>query len=373
MPSILDELKQIAAERSSEKRLQLLHKIADLFIDSGDAHNDAENYLFNDIMEKIVDQISRDAKIEVAANLATLNGFPAQVARVLAKDDDIEIARPVLRGSMSLDDHDLVDIAKSHGQDHLHAIATRDRLSSILTDVLIDRGDQRVVRRVSANHGAQFSNWGVEQLVEKAAVDVDLQEILVDRPDLTQSTVDKLLPLVSQTLALKLAQRGYDPGQSISPDMMRVARERFEDALRDRRTAIRGVSALAELVASGDLAINDALTELTEAERLFDVATLASSIARLDRNDVFSVIMRGQTQMVMMFFRALDVSFANFERIMVLRAKKLNVPNPAFGELAQDYHALDKATAQRTIRFLQVRHKLGGPGVDRPARQLAVG
>ncbi|MDQ2080193.1 DUF2336 domain-containing protein [Xanthobacteraceae bacterium Astr-EGSB] len=373
MPDLHDELKSIAAERSSEKRLQLLHKIADLFLVSGGARTDVENYLFNDIMEKIVDQISRDAKVQVAANLATLRGFPASIARSFAADEDIDIARPVLRGSPVLGDDDLVGIAKTAGQQHLHAIATRDQLSTVITDVLIDRGDERVVHRVSANHGASFSDWGFEQLVEKARRDVDLQELLVERPDISRSTIDSLLPLVSETLALKLAQRGYDPDSANTPDLRRLAREQFEEALRDRRVAIRGVTALGELIARGDLTVEEALIELVESGRLFDVAVLASKVADLDRNHVFGLITRGQIQVVMLFFRALDVSLGAFERIMVLRARKLGLPAPDAAELARDYVMLDKSLAQRAIRFLQARHRLTKPKAEEPVRQLAAG
>ena len=45
----------------------------------------------------------------------------------LAADDDIEVARPVLKGSKRLDDADLLAMAKSKGQPHLFAIAERDR------------------------------------------------------------------------------------------------------------------------------------------------------------------------------------------------------------------------------------------------------
>jgi uncharacterized protein (DUF2336 family) len=373
MPDLHDELKSIAAERSSEKRLQLLHKIADLFMVSGEARTDAENYLFNDIMEKIVDQISRDAKVQVAANLATLRGFPASIARSFAADADIDIARPVLRGSPALGDDDLVDIARTAGQQHLHAIATRDQLSAAITDVLIDRGDERVVHRVSANHGASFSDWGFEQLVEKARGDVDLQELLVERPDISRATVDSLLPLVSETLALKLSQRGFDPGSANTADVMRQARERFEQALRERRVAIRGVAALGELVSRGDLTVEEALVELVEAGRLLDVAALAGQVADLDRNHVFGLITRGQTQTVMLLFRALGASGGVFERIMALRARKLGLPAPDGGELARDYEALDTSLAQRAIRFLQARHRLTKPKAEAPVHQFAAG
>ena len=49
------ELTRIAAERSPEKRLELLHKVTDLYFEGFGNHSASESFLFNDIMEKIVD------------------------------------------------------------------------------------------------------------------------------------------------------------------------------------------------------------------------------------------------------------------------------------------------------------------------------
>src|SRR5689334_13138852 len=160
------ELAKIAAERSPEKRLELLHKVTDLYLEGVDTHSSSETYLFNDIMEKIVDQFSRDLKRQVSATLATLPEFPSTIVRKLANDDDIEVARPVVRNAFSLTDDDLVHLAKRGSQAHLSAIAGRSTLSEKVTDVLVDRGDQGVVRTVSANHGARFSDYGMDRLVE---------------------------------------------------------------------------------------------------------------------------------------------------------------------------------------------------------------
>jgi uncharacterized protein (DUF2336 family) len=360
MEGIYDELKRIASERSSQKRLELLHKITDLFLEAGGTHTDAENYLFNEIMDKIVDQISQEAKVQVSANLATLPGFPLSVVRKLANDRDIEIARPVLRASPVLTDMDLVGIAMTGAQEHMHAIATRDKLSAAVTDVLIDRGNQRVVHSVSANHGAEVSNWGFEQLLEKARADVNLQELLVERPDLSQTTVEKLLPLISESVAIKLVERGFDVGETLTPDVLRLARDRFADALRDRRASIRGVAALVELVGAGELSLDQAVIELATEGRLLDVATLVSRSASLDLNDIFGIFTRGQLQMLMLLFRALDMQWPTLERVLILRAKKMGTPTPTLSDVARDYQALDMSLAKRAIRFLQVRYRLTG-------------
>ena len=66
------ELTRIAAERSPEKRLELLHKVTDLYFEGFGKHSASESYLFNDIMEKIVELFSRDLKRQVSASLAVL-------------------------------------------------------------------------------------------------------------------------------------------------------------------------------------------------------------------------------------------------------------------------------------------------------------
>src|SRR5882724_11200687 len=87
------ELTQIAAERSPEKRLELLHRVTDLYFEGVGNHTTSENFLFNDIMEKIVDLFSRDLKRQVSGTLGILPDFPHNVVRKLASDDDVDVAR----------------------------------------------------------------------------------------------------------------------------------------------------------------------------------------------------------------------------------------------------------------------------------------
>src|ERR1700722_7844555 len=133
------ELKILAEERSSEQRAELLRKITNVFRDVLGEHSEDEVSLFNDVVDSIVDQISREAKIDVSANLATLPGFPAPVIRKFAHDADIEIARPVLRNAIGLSERDLVEIARNASNAHLDAIAGRAQLSETVTDVLVFR------------------------------------------------------------------------------------------------------------------------------------------------------------------------------------------------------------------------------------------
>lgn len=350
-----DELTRIAAERSPEKRLELLHKVTDLYFEGVGTHTTTEAYLFNDIMERIVDLFSRDLRRQVSANLAILPEFPTNIVRKLADDDDVEVARPVLRNALSLSEDDLVRLAERGSLAHLNAIAGRSTLPEKVTDVLIDRGDRAVVHTITANHGARFSSHGMDRLVEKCEEDVDLRELLVERPDLSPRIVESLLPILSESLVEKLAQRGYEVNGAIPADMIAALRQRFMVAMKNRKDNILQVSALIEEIRKGSAVLDDCVRRVAETGRLLDVAAIIATFARLERDHVFQQLYRGQPHTVLILCRSLDLSWPTLDAILGVRAAKQKAPYFSDSAVRRDYEAIDVAVAQRAIRFLRVR------------------
>lgn len=366
---IFTELKYLAEERSPEKRLDLLHKITDLFFAGIDMHSEAETSLFNEVIERVVDQISHDARIDVATNLATLPGFPLPVVRNLACNDDIEIAPPVIRGALGLTDLDLIDIGRRASDQHLDAIAGRTPLSEAVTDVLIGRGSPDVVHTVSANHGAAFSEWGMDALVGKARSDGGLQHILVERSDLTQTAVDKLSLIVSEALAIKLAERGYQVSGEIPERIVKAARDAFARAVQDRdRDALVAERVIAQFGA-GRITLEDALMEIIKSQQMLAVAALLSHHTKLDRNVLMKILSGGTPQTVLVLLRALDLRWTTVVAFMAFRAAKQRTRPSSDVNIRRDYEAIDATAAKRTLRFLQIRARAGAEasGEDNPA------
>ncbi len=349
------ELTQIANERSPEKRLELLHKVTDLYFEGFGAHSASEAFLFNDIMEKIVEMFSRDLKRQVSATLAVLPEFPTEIVKSFAQDEDIEIARPVLRNALSLTDDDLVRLAERGSQAHLNAIAGRSTLPEKVTDVLIDRGDKGVVRTITANHGAKFSDQGMNRLVDKAVEDIDLRELLVERPDLSPRVVERILPLVSESLIMKLAERGYEVDGALPADMIASLRQRFTAALRTRKENILQVSVVIDEIRKGNVTLDDSVRQIAESGRLLDVSTILSAFARLEQDHVFNLIYRGQLQTVLILGRSLELSWPTLDAMLAVRAAKQRTSYYSDPAVKRDYEAVDLAIAQRAIRFLRVR------------------
>src|SRR5262245_64010687 len=147
--SVIDELERVLAAGSSDRWTEILRRVTDLFLGNAAGFNNEQVGLF--------DQVETQALAELGTKIAPIDNAPRGIIRCLAYHDEIAVAGPVLTRSSQLTDGDLVEIAGSKGQGHLGAISERTRLGAAVTDILIQRGDTGVVRKLSLNQGANFS------------------------------------------------------------------------------------------------------------------------------------------------------------------------------------------------------------------------
>jgi uncharacterized protein (DUF2336 family) len=192
----LNELQMLARERLPSKRHELLRALADALFDPSQGLSDRERELFDDIIEKVLDDVEPMARLEFAERLAGRTDAPHCVVKRLA-GDIIAVAAPVLNRSPLLCDDDLAQLARNKSQDHLLAIARRVELSERITDILVDRGDGLVLDSIAENIGARFSQSGAAALIEKAQLRESLWRRLADRADLAMQVADALAPSAS--------------------------------------------------------------------------------------------------------------------------------------------------------------------------------
>ena len=179
--------------------------------------------------------------------------------------------------------------------------------------------------------------------------------MLVERPDLSPQVVERLLPLISESLATKLAERGYDVQGVLPPDMVASLRQRFTMALRIRKENIFQIGAVIEEIRKGNARLDDAARQIAESGRLLDVATLLGTFARLQRDHVFKLLYKGQMQTILVLCRSLELSWPTLDSILAIRAVKNGESYFSDPITRAEYQATDVTTAQRAIRFLRVR------------------
>jgi len=178
--SLLDELETTLATGSSTRGIEILTSVTDLFINGAPHFSENQIGVFDDVMTRLMVKIEAKARAKLAQRLASIANAPSNVIKLLAADDDIEVARPVLTRSERLSEHTLVATANSKSQQHLYAITQRGALSEAVTDILVERGDRDVVHAVVKNRGARFSDAGFHALVKRSNGDDALASELMN-------------------------------------------------------------------------------------------------------------------------------------------------------------------------------------------------
>jgi uncharacterized protein (DUF2336 family) len=191
--SLIAELESSLNSGPSAKRSEILRRVTDLFLTGGDTYNDEHIGVFDDVMNHLVQKIEGHALIELSGRLAPIDFAPSRIVNRLARDDNMAVAGPILEKSSVLSDADLIDISRTKTQDHMAAIAGRVTLAEAVTDILVERGNADVTRRVSGNLGARFSRYGIETVAGRAEKDEAIAEALAQRRDLPPEVFDELV------------------------------------------------------------------------------------------------------------------------------------------------------------------------------------
>ncbi|MGA7790683.1 MAG: hypothetical protein WCA56_21250, partial [Xanthobacteraceae bacterium] len=120
--SLIDELEDAIAKKDLHQRAAVMRRVTDLFIMSGSGFSEEHIAMFDDVMSRLVVAIDTSARAEFGDLIARHPNAPSKASRILALDDEISVAGPILSHSTKLDDATLVEGARTKSQDHLHAI-----------------------------------------------------------------------------------------------------------------------------------------------------------------------------------------------------------------------------------------------------------
>lgn len=182
--SLLTELDSTLTTASGERQLSILRKVTDLFLHRSQDYSGDQVAVFDDVICRLIERGEHSALLELSTKLAPVGNAPINVVLQLSKEDDIAISGPILEMSPVVPEETLAEIAKTKGQHHLAAIASRPLICEAVTDVLVERGNSEVACKVTGNQGAKFSEPGLVKLIKRAKNDKTLAEAVavVDVP-----------------------------------------------------------------------------------------------------------------------------------------------------------------------------------------------
>jgi len=353
--SLLPELEDVVQHGSAEKRAETLRRITSLFLDGAPSFNDHHVALFDDVIGCLIEEIEAKALAELARRIAPVPNAPAGVVRKLAKNDDIEVAGPVLKQA-ALDAPDLMYIAETKSQAHLLALSSRPGINEALGDILVTRGDREVARSIATNQNARLSEDAFTTLVQRAGQDGVLAEKVGMRTDIPPRLFRQLLMQASDVVQKRLlAQAKPETQAEIRKVLAKVTDEvATKAAPRNYTAALAAVRALHKERKLTEADIADFANAGKYEETIAALATVcAVPVEVVDR------LMNGErADPVLILARAAGFGWPTVKAIMCSRPTG-KASAQALDAAFENFERLTAATAQRVVRFWQVRQGTG--------------
>lgn len=347
---LLDELQSTLAHGTVARRVETLRQVTDLFLGGSVDYSETQVALFDDVFQCLLAHIESSAKALLANRLAPVDSAPPRTIRALAFDDLIEVAGPVLSQSNRLDDEALIENARNKSQAHLMAISTRKTLSGAVTDVLVLRGNDRVIQSTVSNPGAEFTERGYTRLVHRAEGDDNLATCIGLRPSMPRHLYLKLLAKASETVRQRL--------EAANPDQARQVPTAVREATRRARSAREAVTAETEIA-------HTLIKSLYDDGRLdeFQVAAFAdagkfdetnASIAALANVTVAvaeNMMIETRAEGVMILAKVGGLSWSTVKSIINMRDRLSDGELTDLMACKETYERLRPSTAQQVLRF----------------------
>lgn len=357
LTSFVGEVEDAIASGDPTRRVDALRRMTNLFVEQAPHLKEMHVSVFDEVILRLARGIEFRARIELSERMADIGNAPRGVVRDLALDADINVAGPVLERSNRLQDDDLVEVARAKGQDHLLALSRRATLSERVTDILVDRGDQVVVRSVAGNEGARFSDRGFTQLMDRAREDESLQTVLRTRQDIPPQHMARLVEIAREKVRETLRE------EISSADL--TALDEAIDGVANALAASSGkalvdgfegaMAAIGERARSGQICEDDIADWFKEGNVEKALAGLAH-LAGVPIEMVARAYHSSHYDPMLFIVRSLRFGWGTFKTILTSKAGR-QPPQDLLKSAFDAFQQLSVQTAQRVVRFTAVRER----------------
>jgi len=339
---------------SSEKRVSTLRQVTDLFLHGGDRLSEDQVKVFDDVLCLLVTRVESRVRAKLGARLAPVDYAPFEVIQHLARDDEIAVAGTVLTTSSRLRTSDLVEIASTKGQDHLLAISGRSNLPESVTDVIVDRGEGNVIRKLANNASARFSDAGYSKIVTRSEGDAELTEILGLRVDLPVKFLRDLLKRATEAVRERLLALAPPELQEEIKQVLKAISAAAPENTRDFSRA----EALVKLLRQKSELHDDAIVRFSGAKKFEEVAAALALLGGVTTEMMAQLLDGPRSDLILIPCKGAGFSWMAVESILCNRPSKQKISEATLKVAAKDYGKLSLETAQRTLRFWQVHNKI---------------
>jgi uncharacterized protein (DUF2336 family) len=353
--SLIDELEDVIAGNDIGHRAKMLRRLTDLFVVTSGKLSDEQMDLFDDVMNRLVDEIDIAARAAFGDVLATIPDAPQNIVHRLAMDDAIGVAGPILTRSSCVSERTLVESATTKSQAHLFAISLRRTLSEPVTDILVGRGNREVVLSTAGNPGAAFSEFGYSTLVERSARNDELAVRIWLRPEIPRQHLLRLFAEASDSVKLELTRK--DPSKAtLIADTIAQASSQLQARTRGDSARYAAAYALVRSLHDAGGLNESRLADFAQNKQFDEVVVALSHIGDLPINLVERAFIHEQPEQVIVLTKANEISWETTKALLMLQNSTHGSARKC-DRLFETFMRLKTETAKKAVGFYRLREK----------------
>jgi uncharacterized protein (DUF2336 family) len=262
------------------------------------------------------------------------------------------VVGPILKQASRLDEADLVDLANTKGQAHLQAISARPALGEAVTDILVRRGDRNVARSLAGNRGARISETSFFRLVKRAESDGVLAETVGLRPDIPPQMFGELQTKATAVVRERLLASA-PAGQKA--DIQRILDKVSSEV--GKRVGPRDYPAAQRVVLGLHRAgeMNEALATFAGDGKYEETVVALAALSKVPISVADRLMAGEQPDPVLILCKAAGMNWPTVKSIIGVRSDGKPESSKGIDSAFTNYGRLSASTAQRVVRFWQVR------------------
>jgi uncharacterized protein (DUF2336 family) len=362
-------LLRLAASHSAGERRVLADSLVDLLAETEPDLSEREAALIGDILNKLIRDFETAVRRELADRLAWLERAPHEVIVALA-NDEIEIAKPLLRQSPVLRDQDLIAIIHNRTRQHQMSIAVREMVSKAVSDALVETGDEAVITSLLSNKNARISDCTLAYLVEEARRVDSYREPLVLREDLSEDLAKRIYTFVAQDLGHRILQRfDLDP-EILDEELIGLADALVAPAGRTAKlfTVDDAPERLAKALANSKEITPNFLVNVLRAGKIDLFEALIGELTGLDTPVLTNLLYDTNSKALATICRATGIRKKHFvELFLLIRRTQTRSKTTPTREIGTALRYFDQITPAGALQAVACWRRGGGAGATEKA------
>lgn len=340
------EVRSAIKSRSHDARAELLRRLVSRLSLGFSRLSEYQIADLDNAICALLTRVDQQTRRDVAATLSKLDRGPPLAIGHLARDD-ISVAHQVLARANAIDVRELQEVSRRKGRDHLLAICERTQITSSVTDLIIARGDNDVLKKLVSNDGARLSERGFSTIVAKSSADEGLASAVGVRDDLPLDQLRKLLWETSDSVRDKLVA-------AASPKVRELIEQTLATIYRELGNTPEEEEEIAALVGEMEQAGAPDDAKVASFALARDLRRLIAAIVVLSKapSDLVSRVVRGpRADLALVACKAADLTWGTAEVVLKNRHGR-EVPDAEIQVARKGYGALTIETAQLTLKSM---------------------